>query len=133
MKTTESTRTRSRGWTIPAVAVGIGLAYLAAGLAGGDPQFGVFGLVLMVAVGASFLLLGRRSETVAGLLDRRDERINHLDATASLVAGMAVLGALLVMFMVEIARGQGGSPYAQLGALGGVSYVVALVVLRYRR
>lgn len=118
---------------IPAFAVGLGLAYLVAGLLGDDLPFAVFGLVLMVTVGAIFVLAGRRSETVAGLLDRRDERINHLDATASLVGGMVVLGAVIIMFLIEISRGQDGSPYAQLGALGGASYIVALVVLRYRR
>jgi len=81
----------------------------------------------------AFLLAARRSETVAGLVDRRDERINPVDRDASLLAGAAVLLAVLVMFVVEIAQGQDGSPYAALGALGGVAYVTALVVLRLRR
>jgi len=34
---------------------------------------------------------------------------------------------------VEIAQGKDGSPYSQLGAVGGVSYLVALVWLRFRR
>lgn len=125
-----SRRTR---WVVPGTALVIGLGYLAAGLAGGDPGFGVLGLGLMVVVGAAFVLAGRRSETVAGLLDRSDERINKLDASASLFAGMCVLAAVLVMFMVEIAQGRDGSPYYQLGALGGVAYVLSLVYLRFRR
>lgn len=104
-----------------------GIAYLIAGLSGDDIAFGVFGLLLMVAVGAGFMLVGRHSETVAGLIDRRDERINKIDTDASLFAGMVVLLAVLVLFIVEIARGQDGSPYYQLGALGGVSYVAALL------
>lgn len=118
---------------VPGVAVLIGIGYLVAGLLGDDVGFGVFGLLLMVAAAAAFMLLGRRSETVAGLIDRRDERINRIDADASLFAAMVVLLAVGVMFMVEIARGQDGSPYYQLGALGGVSYVAALLWLRFRR
>jgi hypothetical protein len=49
------------------------------------------------------------------------------------VAGTSVLAAALAMFVVEIARGQDGSPYYQLAAIGGVTYVIALVVFRFRR
>jgi hypothetical protein len=87
----------------------------------------------MLAAGAGFVALTRFSETAKGLADRRDERINSIDKDASLFAGMAILLAVLVMFMVELARGNSGSPYYQLGALGGVAYLVALVWLRVRR
>jgi hypothetical protein len=120
-------------WLTPAVALVIGLAYLVAGWLGDDLAFGVFGLLLMVATGLAFVVLGRYSETVRGLLDRRDERINAIDMQASLVAGMAVLAAVLVGFVVKIAQGQDGAPYAMLGAIGGVSYVLALGFLRVRR
>lgn len=94
---------------------------------------GSSGLLLMAGVSAGMLLAARRSETVAGLLDRRDERINQLDLHASTVAGITVLLATIVMFMVELARGEDGAPYYHLAALGGVSYIVAPVVLRFRR
>lgn len=129
-----TTRPPSRlRWGTPLVAVAIGVAYLVAGLTGGDTFFGIFGLVLMVAVAAGLLLLGRTSETVAGLLDRRDERINQIDAGATTFAGVTVIAAVLVAFVVDIARGGDGMPYAALGAIGGLAYVVALVVLRFRR
>ena len=120
-------------WGTPLVAVLAGLVYLVAGWIGDDLHFGVVGLLVMVGFGAAFLLASRFSETVAGLLDRRDERINTIDSQASLFAGMVLLVAVLVGFVVEIARGQDGSPYSALGALGGVSYVVAVVFLRFRR
>jgi hypothetical protein len=123
----------SSRWAIPVVAVLLGVAYLVAGLLGDNLGFGIFGLLLMVAVGGVVLLAGRYSETVAGLMDRRDERINALDETASLLAGMAVLAAVLLMFVVEVAQGRDGSPYFQLGALGGLTYLVALVYQRFRR
>ena len=37
------------------------------------------------------------------------------------------------MFVIEIAQGEDGAPYSALGALGGVTYVIAMVVLRLRR
>jgi len=128
----EANKTMTR-WAIPGVAVLAGLGYLVTGLIGGDTFFAVFGLVLMLATAALFLLSTRYSETMAGLRDRTDERINEHDKTASMFAGMAVLLAVIVMFMAELAQGRDGSPYSALGALGGVSYVAALLWLRFRR
>jgi len=127
---------RSKGmtrWAVPGVALVIGVAYLVAGLVGDNTFFGVFGLCLMVATGLVFLLIARFSETAAGLRDRRDERINAIDRDASLFSGMVLVLAVIVMFVVEIAQGKDGMPYSLLGALGGVSYLLALVVLRLRR
>jgi formate hydrogenlyase subunit 4 len=39
-----------------------------------------------------------------------------------------VLGA----FAFEIANGEDGSPYGQIGAVAGVAYIVAVAVLRRR-
>ena len=134
MSTREHNPTRrTRRWAIPGVALAAGVGYLVAGVLGDNLAFGVFGLALMVVVAGAVLLAGRRSEYVEGLVSGRDERINSHDRDASLVAGMTVLLATLVMFMVEIARGDDGSPYYQLGALGGATYVVTLVGLRLTR
>ena len=35
-------------------------------------------------------------------------------------------------FLYEIANGDDGSPYAQLGAIGGVAYIAAVALLRWR-
>ena len=50
---------------------------------------------------------------------------------------MSITGIVLVIVLTAciaftLARGESTSPYAALTAIGGVSYVVALVVLRYR-
>lgn len=120
-------------WAVPGAAVVAGLAYLVAGMIGGDLSFGIVGLALMVGVGVVFVVASRWSETAAGLREGTDERINQIDRSASLVAGMTVLLIVLVMFVVEIAQGKDGSPYSQLGAVGGVTYVVALIWFRFRR
>lgn len=120
-------------WGTPLVAVGGGLAYLVAGFIGGDRTFGFVGLGLMLATAVVMVVAGRFSETVAGLLDRRDERINSIDSQATLFSGMVLVTAVIVGFIVEIAQGKDGQPYSMLGAIGGLSYVVALIVLRFRR
>ena len=120
-------------WAVPGVAVLAGLAYFVAGVMGDDLGFGIFGLALMLGAGIAFVVASKWSETAAGLRDRTDERINQIDQSATVVAGMTVLFAVLAMFMVEIAQGKDGSPYYQLGALSGVTYVVALAWMRFRR
>jgi hypothetical protein len=117
---------------LPLVSVGIGIAYLIAGLLGDQPGFGVFGLLLMTGLALVLWLVRRRSETVQGLLDRRDERINAIDLKATAFAGMVVIVAVIAAFVVEIARSHDGMPYAWLGAAGGIAYVSALIVQRMR-
>ena len=41
--------------------------------------------------------------------------------------------AVIAGFVVEAARGNDGAPYAWLGALGGLAYLLAIIVLRLRR
>jgi hypothetical protein len=110
----------------------IGVGYFAAASAGGHPGLGVFMLGVMVVTAVGSVLFARRSETVRGLLDHRDERIAGIDLTATALAGMAVIVADLVAFMVDLARGGDGLPYAWLGAIAGVAYIVAVIALRLR-
>ena len=118
--------------TVPAIAVAGGIVYLVAGLIGGQPAFGVGGLVVMVMFAGVLWLVRHRSETVKGLLDRRDERINTIDLKATSLACGVVLTALIVAFAISIARGGSGAPYDWLLGLGGLAYIAAVVVLRLR-
>jgi hypothetical protein len=131
-KTQTTDRSRLATLATPLLSIAIGLAYLLAGWSGGDLRFGLTGLAVMTAMAVAVLAVRRRSETVQGLLDRRDERINQIDLWATAVAGIAVIVAVIVAFIVEIARGNDGSPYTWLGALGGVAYVGAVIVQRLR-
>jgi len=81
----------------------------------------------------ALILLGGRSETIRGLRgDGRDERFRQIDIHATAVAGMAVIGAIIVAFMAEVARGHDGSPYGWLGAIAGLVYLVAVIAFRLR-
>ena len=105
---------------------------LAALWIGGDPRVGLFSLGVMVAFSA-LILFGGRSETIRGLRgDGRDERFRQIDIVATALAGLAVITAIIVAFLVEVSRGNEGSPYSWLGAIGGVAYLVAIGVLRLR-
>ena len=119
-------------WLTPAVALLIGVAYLVAGLLGDNTGFGIFGLVVMLATGVLFLVLGRFSETAAGLRDRNDERINRIDREASLYSGMVVLLAVLGMFVGRDRAGPGRVAVLPARRARRLTYLVALVVLRYR-
>src|SRR5262245_26724325 len=76
---------------------------------------------------------GGRSETVRGLDgDGRDERFRQIDIHATALAGLAVIFAVIVALIVELARGHDGNPYGWLGAMGGLTYIAAIIVFRIR-
>jgi hypothetical protein len=126
-------RMRNSKWLVPGFAVGMGLLFLAAGWANGDPGSGLVSLGIMVAFAAALVLLSGRSGVVEVMRNpHTDERASSLDLRATAFAGLAVITAILVAFFYELARGHDPSPYAQLGALGGVAYLVALIVLQRR-
>ena len=86
---------------------------------------------IMTAFGA-LVLFGGRSETIRGLRgDGRDERFRAIDNRATAIAGLAVITAIIVAFVVELARGQTGSR-TWLGAIAGLAYLAAIVVFRVR-
>ena len=55
-----------------------------------------------------------------------------IDARASAFAGLVVILTLVASWLYEVARGGDGSPYAQLCAIAGLAYVVAVAWLRWR-
>ena len=132
MPNTERSRFRSR-WAMPAFCLAIGLTFLVAGLVGDDAGAGVGGLVVMSVMGAAFLALSSRSDTVAGLAGPgRDERWAAIDVHATATSGLVLVAVILGAFFYELATGRDGEPWSQLGAVGGVAYVVSVLILRRR-
>ncbi len=84
-------RATARFWATPIFGVVIGLVYLVGFWVGGKPAVGVGGLALMVACSAVLAVAGRRSETVRGLLDQRDERIAGIDLQATAFTALAMM------------------------------------------
>lgn len=88
---------------------------------------------MLAAVGLVFLVGGTRSETLAGLGGRgRDERWALIDTRATAFSGLIVLLVILGAWLYEIADGRDGSPYGQLAAIGGIAYIVGVVIGRRR-
>lgn len=119
-------------WFMPAACAVLGGVVLLAGWLGGQLVTGIIGLAVMASFGLLIALAGR-SETIRGLRgDGRDERFARIDLVATAFAGVVVIAAVIVGFLVETARGHDGSPYTWLGALAGLSYLLAVAYLRWR-
>ena len=43
-----------------------------------------------------------------------------------------VITVIIGGFLVEVAQGKDGSPYSMLGAIGGLAYIVAVALLKWR-
>ena len=123
------TRTK---WFLPLFAVALGVIVFAAQWIGGDPGGGLISLAIMTSAGA-LVLFGGRSETIRGLRgDGSDERFRTMDIHATAVAGLAVITAIIIAFVIEVAKGHSGAPYTWLGAIAGAAYIAAVVVFRAR-
>jgi hypothetical protein len=55
-----------------------------------------------------------------------------IDLRATAFAGFAVIAAVIVGFIVEVGHGRSGNPYMWLGALAGVTYLIGLLIGRWR-
>lgn len=119
-------------WFMSLFCLGLGVVVLVANWLGGQLRGGLYGLAVMAGFGLVLLLLGGRSETVRGLTFGRDERFAQIDLRATAVAGLAVITAVIVAWLVEVARGHSGSPYTWLGAVGGLAYIAAVAFFRWR-
>jgi hypothetical protein len=132
MPTTNRPFWRSRWW-MPGFSVFLGLLILGAAWIGDNRGEGVFGLAVMVALALVFVVFGRRSDTLAGLGGPgRDERWQAIDVHATALAGSVLVAIIIGAWLVELAKGEDGEPYSQLGAAGGIAYILAVAFLRWR-
>ena len=119
-------------WIQPAFSVALGVVVWVAFWAGGDPAGGAIGFAILAGFGI-VLLIGGRSDMVRGMRgDGRDERWALIDMRATALAGVVVITAIIVGFLVEVAHGHDGHPYTWLGAIAGVAYLAGLIIGRWR-
>ncbi len=120
-------------WWLPAVSLVLGAIMFAAFAIGGNTRDGLQAFAVMAAVAALFAFDASRSETLGGLGGPgRDERWAMIDLRASALAGFVLITVVIGAWLYEIANGEDGSPYAQLGAIAGLAYIVGLVIGRLR-
>jgi hypothetical protein len=129
MQTREFWRSR---WWMPAFSLFLGALMFGAFAIGGNAGDGLLSFGVMAVVAAVFAL-GRRSETLQGIGGPgRDERWEMIDLRAVAYTGMVLITFVIGAFLYEIADGQDGQPYSLIGAIGGLSYVLFVALLRRR-
>ena len=119
-------------WFMPLFCLSLGVVVFVPSWLGGHLGEGVLSLAVMAGFGLFLLLVAMRSETVRGLTYGRDERFAQIDLRATAVAGLAVITALIVAWLVQLAQGHTGSPYDWLLGIGGLAYIAAVAFLRWR-
>jgi hypothetical protein len=119
-------------WFMPLFCVALGVIVLVTSWLGGQPGAGLVSLAWLAGAGLFFLLVTGRSETIRGLTTGRDERFAQIDLKATAVAGLALVTAVIVAWLVQVAQGHSGSPYDWLAAIGGLAYLLAVAFFRWR-
>ena len=120
-------------WFMPAFSLFLAAAIFVAYWIGDEPGTGAGGAAILVAMGALIYFGSRRSETISGLGGPgRDERWERIDVHATALTGIVLIIAIIASWLVEVAKGDDGSPYTQLGAIGGLAYLLAVALLRWR-
>lgn len=119
-------------WFMPLFCVGLGVGVFVASWLGGQLGSGVFALAVLTGFGLFLLLVSGRSETIRGLTVKGDERFAQIDLKATALAGLALITALIVAWLVQVAQGHSGSPYTWLAAIGGLTYLLAVAFFRWR-
>jgi drug/metabolite transporter (DMT)-like permease len=132
MQTLRDTYRRSR-WFMPAFALALGVVFFVAQWIGNDPAGGLASFAIMAVFAVVLVLLEKRSGAVA-ILRRpaQDERARSIDLAATAFSGVVLITVIIAAVMVQLARGDDPSPYAQLGAVAGIAYLVALVAMQRR-
>ena len=120
-------------WVVPLSIVALGLALVGALWIGGDLEGGIYAGAVIVVWGLFIMLAGARSETMRALRgDGRDERFRRIDVHATAFTGFVLIVTLIVLWTVEVVQGHNGNPYGALSALAGITYLVALLFMRFR-
>jgi hypothetical protein len=124
---------RAQRFATPVFSVVAGAVLFGAAASAGNPGLGIGMAAIMSGYAVLLVVFGRRSETVALLGgDAVDERRRMIALRATEISAYMLISAILGAFVWEVAHGRDGSPYTQLGAISGVSFLVSTAVLRYR-
>jgi hypothetical protein len=121
-------------WLIPLVPAALGGVILVAAVTTGHILSGVVWFTVLAAIGALSAVAGRFESGRRGGGDVDDgdgEREAIITTRAMSIAGTVLVIAITGCAVFTLARGESTSPYTPLLAVGGFTYVVALLALRY--
>ena len=131
MPTATSKSLYRQRWWMPVFSLFLGTLMLVAFWIGDSITEGLVSFGIMAAL-AVFLVFGR-SETIRGLSGPgRDERWAKIDIHATALTGMVLITVIIGAFLVEVAQGEDGQPWSQLGAVGEIAYIISVAVFRAR-
>jgi hypothetical protein len=98
----------------------------------GDIASGLVWFAVFAVISAVYAFGGRFEIIKQARGDLEDERDASINTRAMAAVGVVFVVLLTSCIVFELARGNNPSPYSQLMAVGGGSYIAALLVLRYR-
>ncbi len=119
---------RSR-WLVPIVPVALGGVILLAAATTGHLLSGLMWFAGLAAVGAVSAIAERSEAARCGRGRVGDEREAIINIRAMSMSGTVLVIAITGCTAFTLARGESTSPYTALLAVGGISYVTALVAL----
>jgi len=119
-------------WLLPLIYVALGVVILVAQAISGDTQSGVLWFTVMTGVAALYALGGRYEVIRQARGDFEDERDASINRKAMAATGTTLVIVLTACIVFELARGNNPTPYSMLMAIGGVTYIAALLIQRYR-
>ena len=108
-------------WFLPLFSVALGFVMLAAMWIGGNPSRLSARDLTDSAPSSS-----RRASEPSAACAATDGRALPRSTSTRPHSRHGRPDAIIVAFIVEVARGQDGTPYSWLGAIGGLSYLIAL-------
>jgi uncharacterized membrane protein len=119
-------------WLLPLIYVALGVVILVAQSVSGDTRSGVVWFAVMAGVAALYALGGKYQVIRQARGDFEDERDTSINRKAMAATGTILVIVLTGCIVFELARGNNPAPYSTLMAIGGVTYIAALLIQRYR-
>jgi len=123
---------RSR-WLIPLLPAALGAVILVVALMTRHVLSGMVWFAVLSAIGALSAVAARFEAARRGRRHDEDERAAVINTRAMSIVGTVLVIAITGCAAFTLARGESTSPYTALLAVGGISYAVALLALRYEK
>jgi hypothetical protein len=123
---------RSR-WLVPLAPAALGGVILVAAVMAGRILTGVLWFAMLSAIGALSPMAARLEAARRGRCHDQDERDAIINTRAMSIAGTVLVIVITGCAAFTLARGESTSPYTALLAVGGISYAVGLLALRYEK